>query len=516
MKKSSLKRMLEAAESSTHESRTKHDDSKVSVDLYDLPSTLPAEEIEKVINGIDSKQAEINTPDQVKQLLALTSDCFERNRNQRLQHKDDPSGFMESEVELDIQIKRFHAVILDEELVNAFLTSGGPELFAELLNHPNEDICVEVIRVLEEFTRESKAGLELVSSVIPETVQTLFPRLSNDSESTQLCLQLVSNLIEVTQSSIPSSLKTKQFMKALTDLIGQHSESPEWLYNRSMASEILLEAVQSFSDHVQLYACISEEILEMIIRFAVHPISSNGDALAEELQENMCDTLIALVTFSDTLRGLAGRLGCMEGFLNIVVEPRTRSKALEAIEAAIRDSVDNTEKVIACGGLRPLGKIMTEELREVGDMKRAELILMIMNSLMRNSSGTSHARVVGKMLESDFEKTRVTVGTYLSYYRKVRGLKVSANLSDTEVYLLKCEAGLLILQQSVALVIRLFAEPNEVLQKRILGILTEMKVDFQRFVRSVFEYVAQLNDADATTDADTLRDSLMLFQSQAL
>ncbi len=160
--------------------------------------------------------------------------------------------------------------------------------------------------------------------------------------------------------------------------------------------------------------------------------------------------------------------------------------------------------------------IITEELREVGDMKRAELILMIMNSLMRNSAGTSHARVVGKMLESDFEKTRVTVATYLSYYRKVRGSKVSANLSDTEVYLLKCEAGLLILQQSVALVIRLFAEPNEVLQKRILGILTEMKVDFQRFVRSVFEYVAQLNDAGATTDADTLRDSLMLFQSQAL
>ena len=520
MRKGSLKRMLEAAESDKIGAHSSASDVNATFDLYDLPSTLGDEEIQRVINTQKPPPIQISSPADVSLLIQESYKSMNLNQSLREQYPHDPTRFVDSEIDLDEKIKIFHSVVLDSTFVAAFTEHQGLKLFADLLQHPNEDICVEVVRVLEELTREG--GLDAVeptiilkASSLGDGLKSLIPRLSSDTEGTLSCLQLISNLFEISQSELVPIFQTTEFIMALVNMIRDSAELPEWVYNRSLASEILLDVIQSFTNVLHLEEALHNSTLETIMSLAkIHP--PNDDPLTRELSDNLMDCLIAVLSSSARSRDTMGRMGCVEKFIELTLDSKTQTKALEVIEATVRGSSENCEKLIKVGGLRNIGKTLVESVGNEGSSKTIELILIILNSLIRNTTNTSHARVIGKMIENNFEKTRAVVEIYLANYRRVRSLKVADDLTETDVYLMKCEAGLLLIQQSVVLVIRLFAEPNNVLRQRILNLLNEMRVDIQRFIRSVFEYLAMINDEDSSGDAEALREQLMLFQSQAL
>ena len=516
MRKSSLKRMLEAAETGNLELNAKNSKSEPALDLYDLPSIIPSEEIERVLESVNTSEIDVQSASDVQDLVSETTKCLDSNRSERIQHAHDPSGYMHSEIELDVKIKKFHSVVLDSNLIEAFIAHGGCQLFSDILVHPNEDICIEALRVLDELIREATViSVSLISAFseasLDDRLISLLPRLLNDAAGCLLGLQISSTIISESQNVCPPAFVTCKFLNVLSQLIQDTWDLPEWLYNRSLASEVLLDVLESIPDPVALEKCVTDDLLRVLVEFG-SMTPSTSDPLAEELRDNLIDCLVAILSISVTMRSAAGRLRCVEKFLDLTNDHHTRTKALEVIEASIRSSPDNCCAMIQCGGLKHAGK----GLVETNSPKNLELVLAIMNSLLRNTSGTPHARVVGKMIEKDFEKTRIIIETYLGNYRRVRSLKVDSQLSETDVYLMKCEAGLSLIQQSVVVIIRLFAEPNEVLRKRILDLLGEMKVDIQRFIRSVFEYIAMINSEDPNSDADALREHLMLFQSQAL
>ena len=520
MKRGSLKRMLEAAESRNIETTDQTKESKPSIDLFDLPAHLADDEIERVIENLEPPRIEVSSPADVVILIEETKRSMTLNRSQREAKPDDPASFLDSEVDLDEKIKIFHSVLLDPTLVAAFLQENGLSLFSDLLIHPNEDICLEAVKVLEEMTREE--GVDSVDlmvafkeSSLGEGLTSLLPRIYRDAENTLTCLQLISNLCELCSGELSPVFQTSKFIHHLVDMIYEKAQLPEWLYNRSLASEILLDIIQSFVDVPALEASLDDRAIETILNLATLP-QTHDDSLARELADNLMDCLISVVSSSVRFRTTLGSLGCIEKSLDLIVDQNTQLKALEVIEGTIRGSSENCEKLIKAGGLKHVGKTLMESVGDTTRSKTLELVLIIFNSLVRHSTHTSHSRVIGKMIENNFEKTRAVVETYLANYRHVRSLKVADDLSETDVYLLKCEAGLLLVQQSVVLVIRLFAEPNEVLRKRILNLLNDMRVDIQRFIRSVFEYLAMINNEDSNGDAETLREQLVVFQSQAL
>ncbi len=66
-----------------------------------------------------------------------------------MKHADAPEKFMDSEVELDCEIKNLAAVASDPELYPVLVELGAVPSLLALLTHENTDIACDVISLLQ-------------------------------------------------------------------------------------------------------------------------------------------------------------------------------------------------------------------------------------------------------------------------------------------------------------------------------------------------------------------------------
>ena len=69
------------------------------------------------------------------------------NQQLRLKFVNQPDKFMDSEVELDEEIKKLQQLSSHPELISAFIRNKGVEVLLSLLIHENNDIAGDVIEV---------------------------------------------------------------------------------------------------------------------------------------------------------------------------------------------------------------------------------------------------------------------------------------------------------------------------------------------------------------------------------
>ena len=69
------------------------------------------------------------------------------NQQLRLKFVNQPDKFMDSEVELDEEIKKLQQLSSHPELLSEFIRNKGVEVLLSLLTHENNDIAGDVIEV---------------------------------------------------------------------------------------------------------------------------------------------------------------------------------------------------------------------------------------------------------------------------------------------------------------------------------------------------------------------------------
>ena len=69
------------------------------------------------------------------------------NQQLRLKFVNQPDKFMDSEVELDEEIKKLQQLSSHPELISAFIRNKGVEVLLSLLIHENNDIAEDVIEI---------------------------------------------------------------------------------------------------------------------------------------------------------------------------------------------------------------------------------------------------------------------------------------------------------------------------------------------------------------------------------
>jgi beta-catenin-like protein 1 len=79
---------------------------------------------------------------------------------------------MESEVELDEEIKKLHALATAPHLYPVLVSLNTVPSLLSLLSHENIDICVDVADLLNELTEsdilsESRESLALIDALVP-------------------------------------------------------------------------------------------------------------------------------------------------------------------------------------------------------------------------------------------------------------------------------------------------------------------------------------------------------------
>ena len=103
----------------------------------------------------ESDKVEFKEFDEKQLILTLVNldKKFIRNQELRVKFNNQPDKFMDSEVELDEEIKKLQQIATHPELLSAFIEHKGVEMLLSLLIHENNDILGDVIEVISNNIR---------------------------------------------------------------------------------------------------------------------------------------------------------------------------------------------------------------------------------------------------------------------------------------------------------------------------------------------------------------------------
>ena len=87
-------------------------------------------------------------------MINAMKQALNTNLERRIQYRDEPQEFLDSEAEVHVAIKQLQSISAYPQHVQDFISGGGIDALIEVLDHPNPDISVESVILLTELTDE--------------------------------------------------------------------------------------------------------------------------------------------------------------------------------------------------------------------------------------------------------------------------------------------------------------------------------------------------------------------------
>jgi beta-catenin-like protein 1 len=100
-------------------------------------------------------------------MVTQLDSLFQTNQEQRLEHSKNPQQYFESESNLHAHLKDLQAVAAYPDQIPHFVDAGAAESLLAVLDHQNQDVCLEAISLLVELTDEE------ISVASPEAINKL-------------------------------------------------------------------------------------------------------------------------------------------------------------------------------------------------------------------------------------------------------------------------------------------------------------------------------------------------------
>ena len=83
----------------------------------------------------------------LRQLLLNFEKKFNKNQMMRMKFSDNPEKFMDSEIELNVEINNLYTLAASPELYPAFIQSGSLQSVMGMITHENTDISINTIGI---------------------------------------------------------------------------------------------------------------------------------------------------------------------------------------------------------------------------------------------------------------------------------------------------------------------------------------------------------------------------------
>ncbi len=201
--------------------------------------------IQRLLAEADTHPVAAMDAAKLKQMVSSLVKAARKNQRLRVKHPDDPTKFMDSEVNLDEEIKAMHAVAAAPELYSQLVSLGGVSGLVELLTHDNTDISLEVIDLLNELTDpavllEAGEGAakafrdSLLSSSGLELLLQNLARLDEGNEggakAVHNTLGIVENLVEVFPAIVDVLCAKTPILRFLIHRLQKRTFDPIKLY----------------------------------------------------------------------------------------------------------------------------------------------------------------------------------------------------------------------------------------------------------------------------------------------
>ena len=216
-----------------------------------------------------------------RSLLALEKK-INKNTDLRIRHASEPSKFLESEAELNEQLKSLFSLSTTPYLYPSFISMGGLKSCLELLIHENSDISITVLDLLVELIDSDVAiGFEdqeavlanvnsLLSAIVDskESIGLLISTLlkfnsssiDEDIEGIQSFFTLMENLLDISPSSVVPFCRFQDHQSSLLHVLVHRILKTESSPLRTSASELLSSILHDLPELVETFASNTYEL----------------------------------------------------------------------------------------------------------------------------------------------------------------------------------------------------------------------------------------------------------------
>ncbi|GLE01179.1 hypothetical protein PINS_up010009 [Pythium insidiosum] len=443
---------------------------------------LSGAQLESILARADAQPIEELDAKALKSMALALDKAIRRNALQRSKYSDAPAKFMESEIALDEELRRWRAVAAQPALYAELLALDVVPLLLGLCSHENLDVRLDVINLLADLTdldedphalAPTKALVERLVSLefLPLLVRTL---ADLDTEAQQHsanepardvdngdddaedenpsaagvfhALQIIENLVDVLpEASVPLCHDTSIFDVLLRMIAPSRTRdaaapiSSSTLYASEILS-ILLQAEKRNRDEFLKQkdakaACRLDKVLEAVAPFRKRdPRDENEGELLENLWNAMCSLLLERhgQDLFRRLEGLELVQRCLRDNTRFVF-----SGALRVLDHALLLHAKNCAHWVGIGGLKPLFAVFMGKKKaksktqtaSASDQKaqRAKAVENVTSALAslcltlrRDAPHDAFERFHAKFLELEMEKMDRLFDLFVHYDGRVR------------------------------------------------------------------------------------------------
>ncbi|RWS28353.1 beta-catenin-like protein 1 [Leptotrombidium deliense] len=385
----------------------------------------------------------------LKRLLLQFERRVLKNQELRIKFADNPTKFMDSEMELFDIIQKMNVISTQPELYSILVELKIIPTIMGLLCHENTDISCAIVAFLHEL-----CDLDNCEEI--EEVNTLMDALIDG----QLIAQLVSNLERLDETQKDESegvYNTLAIIESVTDYKPELTKDCQallaWILqrlkmklpfdaNKLYSSEILAILLHNNEDNRKQLGSLNgiDTVLQQLAYYKRHDPSTSDE---HEYMENLFDCLCSSLLCCYENRDLFFKGEGIELMNLIIKEKRKRNSTTNVRMGAIKviNHVLSTDKgkddllesccnkFVDILGLRVLFPVFMNPKSVIGHCKKRELrdavenveehCLSIILALLKYCKSENKRRVVTKFMESDFEKTERLMELHFKYADKL-------------------------------------------------------------------------------------------------
>ncbi|XP_012562750.1 beta-catenin-like protein 1 [Hydra vulgaris] len=498
------------------------------------------DEKEKLLSMVENDdEGEAINESTIKKYILTFEKKVTKNQEMRIKFPDQPPKFMESEMELHDEIQKLHVLATVPEYYETFIKLNAVSTVLGLLNHPNTDIAIAVVHLLQELTdtdtlqdSEEEAMFLVdallegqVTNVLLQNLQRLDERQKEDFDGVHHTLAVIENLAEFH----PDVCITAGQQGLLTWLL-KRLKRKVFDNNKLYASEIIAIMLQNHEENRQLLGESNgvDSLLQALAAYKGHNPNNQEET---EYMENLFSCLCSSLLFPPNKDLFLKGEGLQLMILMLREKKMSRTSALKVLAYTMtgENGGENCNKFVDILGLRcvfPLFMKPPKRNKKTGNSKEEceEHTCSIIASLFRHLTGSNRSRLVQKFVEEDHIKLDRLMELYFKYQRRVQDadarierekddLEEQGELIDEAMedmfYLKRLDAGLFILQLIVCIMLEACCSGVASIKQRVITLMSQHGGSMKQIKQVMREYAGHIGDTNTNESAEMERRRLL-------
>lgn len=488
-----------------------------------------------LVDEYDVDETEALTATNVKKMILKFEKAINKNQEMRVRYADQPEKFMESEADLDEEIKNLLSLTEAPQMYPEFVKLGSVASLMSLLSHENTDIAIDTIDLINELTDEdvgastSEDDLERSEEVL-EAINT-FVSAMMENELLQLLVQNLARLDEKEETDRQGVFKILGIFENILSLNPKYAEDIAlktdvlpWILKRlqikgfdaniAYTSEILSILLQ---DNKDIRLKVGElDGLDVLLRaLSAYRKKDAGSEDESEMVENLFNSMCSLLNENENRVRFLESEGIELMVIMLKEKTLARIRAVKVLNYALNGDEGGRLRAIRfvdASGLKALfplfmgkgnKKLKKSHQSAFIESEDEEHISCIILSLLKHltQEDVQRMRLILKFTEDDHEKVDRLIDLREQYEKKDEAVKqeledAKAVLDEedyeeyeADFYDRRLAAGLFTLQR-ICLLIAALSEESRGIREKATMLLKRKGQDMLSVFKTIEEETA--------------------------